>query len=179
MKEKTMADDEKKEPEQEEGTEVLKEVEVEYGEISLSTHPKIRAIGKFCDLYIGIEENFQLMGLNDELVKHQKKYLALYEKMYETVFGKPFPKVPEPEPDRSKMTQEEKEKEKKQQLEFSDMVAELSTKKIKLKFPEIRIAKDVLQKVMDREEAKTKQGQPAVLITPNDIAMLRDLITFI
>lgn len=172
-----MADDkDKKEKEKKEIITVKeKRVEVEHGQISLSVHPTIRALGKFCDLYIGIDENFQIMALNDCLADHQKKFVKLQEKIYMDVFQKPIPKIPEPEPDRSNMTQEEKQEAKQKDMEYGRRMGELSQKKIELVYPEITITKEALKDAMDREKKKDK----GILITPNDIAQLRDFINFI
>jgi len=153
----------------------LKTLEVEYGQITLNIHPTMMALSKFCDLYIGIDENFQLMTLNDVLAKHQEKFVKLKDKIYVDVFDKPVPTGPEPPEDRSKMTQEEKEKAKALDMEFGKRFAELSQKKITLEYPEITISKESLQRAMDREERK----EGGILISPNDIAQLRDFINFI
>lgn len=169
-----MADDKDK---TEEGIPTVKQktMEIDYGQITIPVHPTMQALTKFCALYIGVDENFQILALNDVLVEHQKKFETLKARIYQEVFDREIPKIPEPEPDRSKMTQEEKQALQDQQADYGKKITQLQQKKVELVFPEITITKDSLQNAMDREAKKEK----GILINPTDIALLRDFITFI
>jgi len=158
------------------------ELEIEYGEITNPFHPTMQTIGRFCSLYIGIDENFQLLELNDALLKEQKKFETMKAKLYQEVYGRPIPRSPMGLPDeneRNKMTQEEKEERKRIDKEYGKKITEASQKVIKLKYPEIRISKEALALAMEREKKKVEAGKDAIFISPNDIAILRKFVTFI
>ena len=166
---------EKKETKEEMNTVREKEIEVEYGEITITAHPTMQALSKFCNLYIGVEENFSIMGLQDSLIGHQEKFGKLSDKIYLEVYGESRPRIPDPSPDFSKMSSDEKKALQDKNVAYGREFAKLTTKKIKLKYLEIQISKDALQEAMDREEKKND----GILISPNDINILRKFISFI
>jgi len=156
-----------------------KSVDCEAGDICLSIAPVYQALEKFCKLYIGIDENFDLLGLRDAMEKEQKKFVKLNDAIYQEVYGKPRPQMPEPPPDYDKMTKEEVAEENKKQREIAIKFAELGQKEITLTYLAVQISKSKLAAVMEREETKVKQGKDGILITPSEIGLLRKFIDFI
>jgi len=181
-----MADKDKKEKEVEEKEAKEEtgefEVEVEYSDIANPFHPTMQSIGRFCNLYIGIEENFQLLELNDAMLEKQKKFEAIKAKLYKEVYDRPIPQsvhaLPD-EDDQKKMTTEEKEEKKRLDKEYGKKLTEAQKVKVKLSYPEIRISKEALEEAMEREKKKVEAGKDAIFISPNDIAILRQFVTFI
>ena len=175
-----MADNEKEVMEKEEiPTRRQKDVDCKASDICLSTSPVFRSLAKFCDLYIGVEENFNLLELQDAMIKEQEKFAKVNDKIYEEAYGKPRPKMPEPPEDFDKMTPERKELIKSQTKEFVSKFTELSSKEVTLTYLAIEISKAKLTEVMKREEDKIKAGKDGILISPNDINNLRKFIDFV
>lgn len=155
-------------------TECEKVVEIEFGEFNINTHSTFRALSKFCDLYIGVEENFLVMRLQDAMIKNQKQFRRLHEKIYKEAFGKPMPKVPE-QLNLDELPEDERKALIKKQEKFGKEFADLTTKKVEIKYLSIEISKNALERAMERETKKTN----GVTITPNDLNILRRFIDFV
>jgi len=153
------------------------EVEVELGELVINGHPTYRVLSKFCDLYIGIDENFWIMKLQDAMIEQQEKFIKMNKKLYKEIMGEDLPPMGHklPEPDMASMTEEEREALKKKRIAYGDAFKDLSTKKVTLKYIRIDISKDKLGMAMAREERK----ENGILISPNDLVFLRKFINFI
>jgi len=156
-----------------------KTIEVEYAEITQGQHPTMQAISKFCSLYIGVDENFEMLSLNEALVKVQEKFQKVSERLYVEVFEKPMPRPGMPEPDRSKMTDEEKQVLQDKNVEFGIKFTDFSSKKVELKYYEINIPKQALKNAMAREEKKIADGKAGILMNPNDMAVVTKFVNFV
>jgi len=178
-----MADTEVKEKEEKKKNEVPtrreKNVECEAGDVCLNIAPVYQALEKFCRLYIGIDENFDLLGLRDAMEKEQKKFVKLNDAIYQEVYGKPRPQMPEPPLDFKKMTKEEIAEHNKREREMALKFTELSKKEITLTYLSVEISKRKLEAAMEREEMKVRQGKDGVLIDASEMGLLRKFIDFI
>lgn len=164
-----------KEKKDEMNTVKVTEIEVELGELIMSSHPTYRALSKFCDLYIGIDENFWIMRLQDAMIKQQERFVKMNKKIYKEIMGKDLPMQGQPDDDLAEMSDAEKKEHKEKQKKYGEKFQELTQKKVKLEYVQIDIEKAKLQDAMNREEKKENGN----LITPNDMVFLRKFINFI
>ena len=159
-------------------TEHEKVVEIEMGEFNIAQHSTYQALSKFCNLYIGAEENFLMLRIQDVMIENQKQFQRLHQKIYEEVYGEPMPRVPK-EFKRDELSEEELKEIEEKNVKFGKQYVDLTMKKVEIKYLSVEISKKSLEKAIERELKKEENGKPATVITPNDINILRRFIDFV
>ncbi len=154
-----------------------KKITVTYGDLISPMSPKQVALGRFCNLYIDIDINFQMDSLWQMIVDYQKKFETLKKSIYASVYGEEPKQVPDALPEDE--TPEQKNLREKNDSDYQREIAMLFHKEVELEIPVIQIRKVDLKKAMDREEKKINNGKDGVLIAPGDTSILKEFIDFV